>query len=66
MAYLVQDEIRSSPSNMLLMNQPNPNESLMPIRGVDELPTPPVPNRRKILLHKLHYLCFTNILIKLL
>ncbi|KAL8114331.1 axial regulator YABBY 1-like [Apium graveolens] len=41
------EEIRSSPSNMLLINQvPNPNESLMPVRGVDELlPTPPVPNR---------------------
>ncbi|KAK1376331.1 Axial regulator YABBY 1 [Heracleum sosnowskyi] len=41
------EEIRSSPSNMLLMNQvPSPNESLMPVRGVNiELPTPPVPNR---------------------
>ncbi|KAK6162541.1 hypothetical protein DH2020_002382 [Rehmannia glutinosa] len=38
------EEIRSSPSN-LLMNQPNPNESLMPVRGMDELPKPPVANR---------------------
>ncbi|KAL2460832.1 Axial regulator YABBY 1 [Abeliophyllum distichum] len=38
------EEIRNSPSN-LLINQPNPNESLMPIRGIDELPKPPVANR---------------------
>ncbi|XP_031091429.1 axial regulator YABBY 1 [Ipomoea triloba] len=38
------DEIRNTPPS-LLMNQPNPNESLMPIRGVDELPKPPVANR---------------------
>ncbi|CAA3000027.1 axial regulator YABBY 1 [Olea europaea subsp. europaea] len=37
-------EIRNSPSN-LLINQPNPNESLMPIRGIEELPKPPVANR---------------------
>ncbi|KAL8495601.1 hypothetical protein ACS0TY_019648 [Phlomoides rotata] len=35
------EDIRSSPSS-LLMNQPNPNESLMPIH---ELPKPPVANR---------------------
>ncbi|XP_057807365.1 axial regulator YABBY 3-like [Salvia miltiorrhiza] len=35
------EEIRSSPSNLL----PNPNEPLMPIRGIDELPKPPVANR---------------------
>ncbi|KAK1377116.1 Axial regulator YABBY 1 [Heracleum sosnowskyi] len=39
------EEIRSSPSNMLLINQPNPNESRMPVRGVDELPRLPVTNR---------------------
>ncbi|KAG8391637.1 hypothetical protein BUALT_Bualt01G0208100 [Buddleja alternifolia] len=39
------EEIRNSPSN-LLMNQPNPNENLMPhVRGIDELPKPPVANR---------------------
>uniref|UniRef100_A0A5B7B1B5 Putative axial regulator YABBY 1 isoform X2 n=1 Tax=Davidia involucrata TaxID=16924 RepID=A0A5B7B1B5_DAVIN len=38
------EEIRSSPSN-LLINQPNPNEFVMPVRGVDELPKPPVANR---------------------
>ncbi|KAK4397464.1 UNVERIFIED_CONTAM: Axial regulator YABBY 1 [Sesamum calycinum] len=39
------EEIRnsSSPSN-LLINQQNPNE-LMPVRGIDELPKPPVANR---------------------
>ncbi|KAL0282941.1 UNVERIFIED_CONTAM: Axial regulator YABBY 1, partial [Sesamum angustifolium] len=39
------EEIRnsSSPSN-LLINQQNPNES-MPVRGIDELPKPPVANR---------------------
>lgn len=44
----IQEEIRSSPSN-LLINQPNPNESLMPVRGIDELPKPPVANRREIM-----------------
>ncbi|XP_011033940.1 PREDICTED: axial regulator YABBY 1 [Populus euphratica] len=29
----------------LMINQPNPNESLMPIRGVEEIPKPPVVNR---------------------
>nr|AAS10177.1 YABBY-like transcription factor GRAMINIFOLIA [Antirrhinum majus] len=38
------EEIRNSPSN-LLMNQPNPNDSMMPVRGLDELPKPPVANR---------------------
>ncbi|XP_051122784.1 axial regulator YABBY 1 [Andrographis paniculata] len=38
------EEIRNSPSN-LLINQPNPNETLMPVRGIDELPKPPVANR---------------------
>ncbi|CAA2989108.1 axial regulator YABBY 1 [Olea europaea subsp. europaea] len=40
------EEIRNSPSNMLI-NQPNPNESLNPVRGIDELPKPPVANRHK-------------------
>ncbi|XP_073277267.1 axial regulator YABBY 1-like isoform X1 [Primulina huaijiensis] len=38
------DEIRNSPSG-LLMNQPNPNESLIPVRGLEDLPQPPVANR---------------------
>ncbi|XP_075475465.1 axial regulator YABBY 1-like isoform X1 [Primulina tabacum] len=38
------DEIRNSPSG-LLMNQPNPNESLIPVRGLEDLPKPPVANR---------------------
>nr|ACA64096.1 YABBY1 [Petunia x hybrida] len=39
------DEIRNTPPS-LLINQPNPNESLMQnFRGVDELPKPPVANR---------------------
>ncbi|XP_073155868.1 axial regulator YABBY 1-like [Henckelia pumila] len=39
------DEIRNSPSS-LLMNQPNPNESLLPVRrGLEDLPTPPIANR---------------------
>ncbi|KAL3833116.1 hypothetical protein ACJIZ3_007852 [Penstemon smallii] len=38
------EEIRNSPSN-LMINQLNPNESMMPIRGMDELPKPPVANR---------------------
>jgi hypothetical protein len=33
----------------LMINQPNPNESVMPIRGVEEIPKPPVVNRREIL-----------------
>ncbi|CAA0820371.1 Axial regulator YABBY 1 [Striga hermonthica] len=37
------EEIRS-PAN-LLVNQPNPNEPFMPVRGLDELPKPPVANR---------------------
>nr|QZP43401.1 YAB3 [Erythranthe lewisii] len=40
------EEIRSSPSSNLMMNQSNPNESsLMTVRGIDELPKPPVANR---------------------
>ncbi|KAF3440013.1 hypothetical protein FNV43_RR18291 [Rhamnella rubrinervis] len=41
------DEIRSSPSNMQMITQPNPSEnSIMPIRGAaDEIPKPPVVNR---------------------
>ncbi|KAL3616526.1 Axial regulator YABBY 1 [Castilleja foliolosa] len=38
------DDIRSAPSN-LLMNQANPNESFMPVRGIDDLPKPPTANR---------------------
>lgn len=37
------EEIRNSPANMI--NQQNPNEALMPVRGMDELPKPPVANR---------------------
>ncbi|GER27042.1 YABBY-like transcription factor GRAMINIFOLIA, partial [Striga asiatica] len=39
------EEIRSGPAN-LLVNQPNPNEQFMAVRGLDELPKPPVANRR--------------------
>ncbi|KAK3019558.1 hypothetical protein RJ639_004399 [Escallonia herrerae] len=40
------EEIRSSPSNLLMNQLPNPNESFMPVRGLDhELPKPPVANR---------------------
>ncbi|CAK9186549.1 unnamed protein product [Ilex paraguariensis] len=38
------EEIRGSHTN-LLINQPNPYESIMPVRGIDELPKPPVANR---------------------
>ncbi|XP_073038645.1 axial regulator YABBY 1-like isoform X2 [Primulina eburnea] len=41
----IRDEIRNSPSGSL-MNQPNPNESLIPDRGLEDLPKPPVANRR--------------------
>ncbi|KAE8038710.1 hypothetical protein FH972_011189 [Carpinus fangiana] len=36
--------MRSAPSNMM-MNQPNLNQSVMPIRGVEEIPKPPVVSR---------------------
>ncbi|WOG90407.1 hypothetical protein DCAR_0209651 [Daucus carota subsp. sativus] len=39
------EEIRSSPSNMFLMNQSNPNESPMPVRGAGELPRLPATNK---------------------
>ncbi|PIN20859.1 hypothetical protein CDL12_06449 [Handroanthus impetiginosus] len=38
------EDIKNSPSN-LMINQHNPNESLVPVRGIDELPKPPVANR---------------------
>ncbi|GER31224.1 YABBY-like transcription factor GRAMINIFOLIA [Striga asiatica] len=38
------EEIRNVPTN-LLVNQPYPNESFMPARGLDELPKTPVANR---------------------
>ncbi|KAL8111433.1 hypothetical protein AgCh_019235 [Apium graveolens] len=41
----LREEIRSSPSNMLIIDQPNPNESRMPGRGVDELPRLPSTNK---------------------
>ncbi|XP_011093320.1 axial regulator YABBY 1-like [Sesamum indicum] len=41
---ILEEITNSSPSN-LLINQQNPNESLMPVRGIDELPKPPVANR---------------------
>lgn len=48
------------PANMMMINQSNPTESLMPVRVVDqEIPKPPVANRREIL----HiYLLFISIL----
>ncbi|CAH9096515.1 unnamed protein product [Cuscuta europaea] len=39
------EEIRNTPPGLNLMNQPNPHESMLPIRGFDELPKPPVANR---------------------
>ncbi|GMH00604.1 hypothetical protein Nepgr_002443 [Nepenthes gracilis] len=38
------EEIRSSSPN-LLINQPIPNEPMLPLPGVDEIPKPPVVNR---------------------
>ncbi|KAL8555891.1 hypothetical protein ACS0TY_003635 [Phlomoides rotata] len=38
------EEIRNSPSNMM-MNQQNPNDSLLPVREIDELPKHPVAKR---------------------
>nr|AWJ58426.1 axial regulator YABBY 1 [Solanum habrochaites] len=40
------DEIWNNPPSLLMNQQINPNESLMPVRGgVDEIPKPPVANR---------------------
>ncbi|PON47286.1 YABBY protein [Parasponia andersonii] len=40
------EDIRSPPSNMLVINQPNPNDFVMPMRGrTEEIPKPPVVNR---------------------
>ncbi|KAJ6675536.1 PROTEIN YABBY 4 [Salix viminalis] len=40
------EEMRSGASSNLMINQPNPNESVVPIRGVDqEIPKPPAINR---------------------
>ncbi|KAK4416021.1 Axial regulator YABBY 1 [Sesamum alatum] len=39
------EEMRNSVPSNLLINQQNPNEALMPVRGIDDLPKPPVPNR---------------------
>lgn len=52
----VQEEIRSSPSN-LLMNNPSPNEAMMPVRGIDDLPKPPAANRREIM-HSIFFILF--------
>ncbi|EPS63061.1 hypothetical protein M569_11726, partial [Genlisea aurea] len=38
------DDIRNLPGSHM-MNQPNPSDSVMPLRGIDELPKPPVANR---------------------
>ncbi|GAV71778.1 YABBY domain-containing protein [Cephalotus follicularis] len=38
------EDIRSAPSNMML-NQPNQNELMMPVRGIEEIPKPPAVNR---------------------
>ncbi|GFP94988.1 axial regulator yabby 1 [Phtheirospermum japonicum] len=38
------EEIRNSPSNMLI-NQQNPNESFLPVRDIDELPKTPAAKR---------------------
>ncbi|KAH7577768.1 hypothetical protein JRO89_XS01G0296900 [Xanthoceras sorbifolium] len=40
------EEIRNSPANMMMINQSNPTEPVMPVRGVDqEIPKPPAANR---------------------
>uniref|UniRef100_A0A6N2L7N6 Uncharacterized protein n=1 Tax=Salix viminalis TaxID=40686 RepID=A0A6N2L7N6_SALVM len=39
------EEIRNGAPPNLLISQPNPNESITPIRGVDEIPNPPMVNR---------------------
>ncbi|XP_062091596.1 axial regulator YABBY 1 [Humulus lupulus] len=40
------EDIRSPPLNNHLINQPNPNDLVMPIRGrTEEIPKPPVVNR---------------------
>ncbi|KAJ4727165.1 YABBY protein [Melia azedarach] len=41
------EEIRNAPTNMLMINQPNPTEPVMPVRGIDhqEIPKAPVVNR---------------------
>ncbi|KDP28784.1 hypothetical protein JCGZ_14555 [Jatropha curcas] len=40
------EEIRSATPPNMLINQPSPNEPIMPVRGgVEELPKPPVVNR---------------------
>ncbi|KZV32848.1 axial regulator YABBY 1 [Dorcoceras hygrometricum] len=39
------DEIRINSPSSLLMNQPNPNDSFLPVRGLEDLPKPPVANR---------------------
>ncbi|KAG6784655.1 hypothetical protein POTOM_010353 [Populus tomentosa] len=41
------EEIRNGAPPNLLINQPNPNELVIPIRGVEEIPKPPMVNRRE-------------------
>ena len=66
---LYQEDIRSSPPNMMI-NQPNPNESMMPVRveaDLEEIPKPPVVTRREInFLHTLFLLLlfFVSFIIK--
>lgn len=58
---LYQEDIRSPPPNMMI-NQPNPNESMMPVRvgaDLEEIPKPPVVARREInFLHTLFFFFF--------
>ncbi|KAG6786660.1 hypothetical protein POTOM_008267 [Populus tomentosa] len=44
---LLSEEIRNGAPPNLLINQPNPNELVIPIRGVEEIPKPPMVNRRE-------------------
>ncbi|KAI5598463.1 hypothetical protein BDE02_02G133000 [Populus trichocarpa] len=39
------EEIRNGAPPNLLINQPHPNESVIPFRGVEEIPKPPMVNR---------------------
>ncbi|GER44849.1 YABBY-like transcription factor GRAMINIFOLIA [Striga asiatica] len=41
LVFEIKEEIRNVP----IVNQQYPNESFMPVRGLDELPKPPVANR---------------------
>lgn len=46
----MQEEIRNTPSNIVMNqhHQINPDDSMLPVRDIDDLPKPPVAKRRKI------------------